>query len=57
MEKKKPTIEELEEILNGDRKFDIRIMPNGEVRAIEKENSMRNMFKKFLWWGRTRKFS
>ena len=37
--KKKPTIEQLEKILNSPDEIPIKIMPNGEIRAIKKRKS------------------
>lgn len=33
---KKPTIEELQKLLDNDEDVPIRIMPNGEIRAVSK---------------------
>lgn len=33
---KKPTIAELEKLLNQDEEVPIQIMPNGEIRAVKK---------------------
>ena len=37
VETSRPTIQELEEILDSDDILEIRILPNGEVRAVKKE--------------------
>ena len=36
MKKTKPTIAELEKMLNSEEEFPMEILPNGEVRAIRK---------------------
>ena len=36
MKKTKPTIAELEKMLNSEEEFPMKILPNGEVRAIRK---------------------
>lgn len=37
--KRKPTIEELERILNNDEEESMEILPNGEIRAVSKRSS------------------
>lgn len=36
MEKRMPTIAELEKLLNSEEETPIQIMPNGEIRAVKK---------------------